>query len=100
MAADDISQRGTQGVSDLVEVIREMSRGNDDAAKKFGLTPRQLQIVAAVVAGHGNRDIARQLSISEDTVKHHLTQIFARTGVANRLELAIFALQHQLAARN
>jgi DNA-binding NarL/FixJ family response regulator len=83
-----------QTVTDLVELVREAPR--QTSANKFGLTARQLEIVATVVAGLANRDIARKLSISEDTVKHHLTQIFAKTGVSNRLELALFAMHHQL----
>jgi two-component system, NarL family, nitrate/nitrite response regulator NarL len=86
-----------QTVTDLVQLVRELSgTPRPMSSNKFGLTPRQLQIVAAVVAGLSNRDIAKKLSISEDTVKHHLTQIFAKAGVSNRLELALFAMHHQL----
>jgi two-component system, NarL family, nitrate/nitrite response regulator NarL len=90
-----------QTVTDLVDLIREMSGPAKSAShnNKFGLTARQLEIVAAVVAGMTNRDIARKLSISEDTVKHHLTQIFSRTGATNRLELALFAMHHELGKR-
>jgi DNA-binding NarL/FixJ family response regulator len=87
-----------QTVTDLVELVRELSGPPKPTSfNRFGLTARQLEIVAAVVAGLANRDIAKRLSISEDTVKHHLTQIFAKTGVSNRLELALFAMHHQLA---
>jgi two-component system, NarL family, nitrate/nitrite response regulator NarL len=90
-----------QTVTDLVELVRELSGSpRQSPSNKFGLTPRQLEIVSAVVAGLANRDIARKLSISEDTVKHHLTQIFSKTGVSNRLELALFAMHHQLGRNN
>jgi FixJ family two-component response regulator len=49
-----------------------------------------------IVAGYANRDIASKFAISEDTVKHHLTNIFNKTGASNRLELALFALHHRL----
>jgi two-component system, NarL family, nitrate/nitrite response regulator NarL len=62
------------------------------------LTRREAQVVAAVVSGASNRDIAAQLSISLDTVKHHLANIFDKTGVGSRLELAVFALYHGLAS--
>jgi two-component system, NarL family, nitrate/nitrite response regulator NarL len=89
-----------QTVTDLVELLRDMSGpARPTLVSKFGLTARQLEIVSAVVAGLTNRDIAKKLSISEDTVKHHLTQIFARTGASNRLELALFAMHHQLGKR-
>jgi DNA-binding CsgD family transcriptional regulator len=62
----------------------------------FGLTPRELQIVSSVVHGLANGDIALRFSISVKTVKHHLTNIFDKVGVSNRLELALFAVQHRL----
>lgn len=64
--------------------------------QQFGLTSRELDIVAAVRRGDSNRAIARRLALSEDTVKHHLTSVFDKTGVASRLELAVFAMQYGL----
>ncbi len=52
--------------------------------------------MAAIVSGFSNREIARKLAISEDTVKHHLTNIFDKVGAYNRLELALFAIHHGL----
>lgn len=66
-------------------------------ATDYNLTRRESQIVAAVVNGASNKDIAEQLSISLDTVKHHLAHVFDKTGVGSRLELAVFALYHGLA---
>jgi len=63
-------------------------------AARYRLTPRETQIVAAVADGSSNKDIASQLTISEDTVKHHLSNIFDKVGVHSRLELAVFALYH------
>jgi DNA-binding NarL/FixJ family response regulator len=62
----------------------------------FGFTSRQLEIVSALAAGASNRDIAKQLSISATTVKYHLSHMFDKAGVSNRVELALFALQHRL----
>ena len=62
----------------------------------FSLTARQLQIVAEVVAGCCNKDIAEKLSISDQTVKNHITAIFDKVGVSTRLELALFARDHEL----
>jgi DNA-binding NarL/FixJ family response regulator len=64
--------------------------------KAFRLTPRELQIIATVVAGYPNKEIAQQFSISEDTVKHHLSSVFDKLGVSNRLELALFAINQRL----
>jgi two-component system nitrate/nitrite response regulator NarL len=65
----------------------------------FGLTARQLTIVQEVVAGATNRDIATLLKMREDTVKHHLSSIFDKCGVSNRVELAMFAVNHGLLKR-
>lgn len=61
----------------------------------FGLTPRERQIVKLLVNGCcANKEIAAACGISEKTVKHHLTNIFDKVGVSNRLELTVFALYH------
>jgi len=56
------------------------------------LSERERQIAYAVARGLKNRDIAEQLSISENTVKRHLQSIFGKTGARDRLELAVLAL--------
>lgn len=85
---------GPDAVSDLVEVLKRLA----DAAgeRRYGLTPRELEIIAAVVSGSSNRDIATRFSISEQTVKHHLTSIYDKLGVSTRLELALFALKQRI----
>jgi DNA-binding NarL/FixJ family response regulator len=86
-------------VTNLVSVLKELMA--EDVAKPrntFGLTPRELDVVRNVVQGGTNRDIATALGISEETVKRHLTNAFDKTGVSNRLELALFAMHHQLVA--
>jgi len=64
----------------------------------FGLTGRELEIVSIVLRGGPNKEIARACGISEKTVKRHLTNIFDKLGLSNRLELAVFALEHRLIA--
>jgi two-component system, NarL family, nitrate/nitrite response regulator NarL len=89
---------GRESVVDLLEALHSQISPRTDAtpSKEFGLTPRELQIIRAVVAAYGNKEIAEKLAISEKTVKHHLTNIFDKVGVSNRLELALFALHHGL----
>jgi DNA-binding NarL/FixJ family response regulator len=90
---------GRQEVSDLVAALRGLlPTGADERQRSFGLTKRELEIVAAIVEGCTNRDIAQKFTLSEDTVKHHLTHIFDKLGVSNRLELAMFAVNHRLLA--
>ena len=57
------------------------------------LTSRELQIVSAIVDGETNKAIAERFGLSGNTVKHHLTRVFDKLGVGNRLELAILALR-------
>ncbi len=60
------------------------------------LTPREGEIVELVTQGFRNREIADKLSISEQTVKNHLQNIYDKLGVSDRLELALYALHHKL----
>ena len=89
---------GHESVSNLVNVLRQFVPRQVEAERKktFGLTPRELEIVAVIVAGYTNKEVAQKFSISEDTVKRHLTNIFDKLGVSNRLELALFALKNSL----
>ena len=66
------------------------------AKQPFGLTPREREVIALVVAGDPNKEIARKCAVSEETVKHHLTRIFDKVGASNRLELAMLATQKGL----
>jgi DNA-binding CsgD family transcriptional regulator len=59
--------------------------------KKFGLTPRELEIVSVIVAGYSKKEIAEHFKISENTVKNYLLRIFDKVGVATRLELVLRA---------
>lgn len=89
---------GRESVSDLVATLRDLMPTSAEQArqKSFGLTPRELEVVSAIVAGYTNKDIAQKFTISEQTVKHHLTNIFDKLGVSTRLELALFAVNHHL----
>lgn len=89
---------GRESVSDLVRALRSVASPAEGGIRPrdFGLTPRELEIVTMVVAGYSNPDIAQRCSISEQTVKHHISNIFDKLGVSNRLELALFAVNHRL----
>jgi DNA-binding NarL/FixJ family response regulator len=63
---------------------------------RFGLTRREAQIIGALVDGQTNKDIANTFGISEYTVKHHLTSVYDKLGVYNRVELVLFAMNHGL----
>ncbi len=88
---------GHQNVSDLIDFLRNADpKPSARSSSGFRLTRRQIEIIAAIVDGYTNKEIAKKLSISEQTVKHHLTSIFEKVGVTNRLELAILAMHRRL----
>ena len=89
---------GRESVANLVQYLRTLvdSSSNESRKKKFGLTPREFEVISAVVAGYANKEIAEYFKISEDTVKHHLSNIFDKVGVSTRLELALFAVNQSL----
>ena len=100
--------------ADLVECIRQVSRGQRfvqranlttmqaqdavGARVRDRLTPKEMQIVALIVQGCKNKDIARQLGTKEQVIKNYLRGIYDKTGVSDRLELALFTIHHQVLA--
>lgn len=68
----------------------------DDAVRQ--LTARELEVISLVGEGLKNKQIADRLSISESTVRHHLTSILKKVEVSDRLELLIYAYQNNLVA--
>ncbi len=90
---------GGKRVVNLVGALHDlMQQAAVPERKTYGLTPRELEVVGSIVEGCSNRDIAKQFGLSEETVKRHLSNIFDKTGVSTRLELALFAIAHQLVA--
>src|SRR5690242_13429940 len=89
---------GREPLSNLMQYLRGLMDASSKISrqKRYGLTPRELEIISAVVAGYANKDIAEHFKISEDTVKHHLSNIFDKVGVSTRLELALFAVNQSL----
>lgn len=85
-------------VTDLLETARPLIQSSRAAggAHTCGLTRREREVLTLVAAGYTNKDIARHCAVSEETVKHHLTRMFDKAGVANRVELAMFATERGL----
>lgn len=96
---------------DLVECIRHVSEGRRyvplsnlrsiDAQDAVGarvrdrLTPKELQIVALIIQGYKNRQIADELHTKEQVIKNYLRSIYDKSGVSDRLELALFTIHHR-----
>ncbi len=83
--AEELSHIGTEG--DPISTRQEN-----------GLTERELEIVRLVASGYKNKEVGATLAISERTVKTHLTNIFQKLGVRDRVGLVMYALRHNLTA--
>jgi two-component system nitrate/nitrite response regulator NarL len=83
--------------------LSELSRASaakktdPETAKVASLTEREREVISLIGEGLKNKQIASRLFISETTVRHHLTSVFDKLGVSDRLELIIYAYQHGLA---
>ena len=90
---------GRESVSEVVELLQRLLPRTTSALTRvsFGLTPREREVVAAITAGFSNSEIAHRLGLSPQTVKHHVTSIFDKLGVSNRMEVILFAVSHHLA---
>lgn len=89
--------------SAIARVLRGLSSGNGDSsgdiddARIASLTERERNVIAVIGEGLKNKQIAERLFISETTVRHHLSSIFEKLGVSDRLELLVYAYRHKLA---
>ena len=87
-----------ESVGMLIEALRESLAHVDvpRSPKDFGLTRREVDIIAKIADGRSNKEVGEEFAISERTVKHHLTNIFGKVGVSSRLQLALFAVNQHL----
>jgi DNA-binding NarL/FixJ family response regulator len=85
-------------LNQLTRARSEDAQAESESSRISLLSDRERQVVALVGAGCRNREIARRLSISEITVRHHLSSIYSKLGVSDRLELTIYAYRYGLAS--
>jgi DNA-binding NarL/FixJ family response regulator len=112
---DSVLFRGVTG-NTLLETLHRVASGESQTAASFSpappdeidsvgervlerLTPKELQIVSLVVEGQRNKEIAERLSCKEQVVKNYMRTIFDKTGVSDRLELALFTVHHPALAK-
>ena len=90
----------TEQMGYVIDALTSPSPARVLNAKGEGLlTTREEQLVNLVAEGIGNRGIAEQLGIKENTVKKSLMRIYDKLGVSNRVELVLYALTHRRAER-
>ena len=85
---------GREVVTSLVDYLHGLTQSAEGKAEHrlLNFTPREQEIISAILKGSANKEIAAKLSISEETVKRHLSNIFDKADVSNRLELAIWSM--------
>lgn len=116
-------QAGVRGIvhrdvstQDLLKSIRMARRGESFVQKRLvagaggfesdmvaervrdRLTPKELKILGLILQGYKNKEIAEELKNSEQVIKNYLRSIFDKTGVSDRLELALFTMHHKILA--
>jgi DNA-binding NarL/FixJ family response regulator len=82
----------------MLNGLRQGTAQNPDQARQATLTQREKKIIQIILAGHGagNKILATRLFISEHTLRNHLSSIYHKLGVCNRLELYVYATRHRL----
>ena len=97
----------------LVDCVRKVARGetwvqdvavpselteNDMVGLRVRdrLTAKELRIVALIVQGYKNKEIASQLGTTEQVIKNYLRNVYDKIGVSDRLELALFTIHHRI----
>lgn len=89
-----------QRTANVMQILQQLSSEERAQSKNnYGLTDREMEVVRLVCEGLGNKEIADRLQIAGETVKRHMTNIFNKVGMSSRLELALFAIDHQLVER-
>ena len=114
MGAEGVIFRNVTG-TELVLAVRRVAQGesyvpespltqvaseNDmvGARVRDRLTPKELRIVALIVQGYKNKEIAQQLGTTEQVIKNYLRNVYDKIGVSDRLELALFTIHHKILA--
>ena len=97
----DCVRHVVQGEHDVRAVGIELPGSDEDTVGsrvRDRLTPKELKIVALIVQGCKNKEIAGRLSTTEQVIKNYLRSIYDKTGVSDRLELALFTIHHRILA--
>jgi DNA-binding NarL/FixJ family response regulator len=81
----------------MIQEINKPSMVDPELSKIESLTDREREVIALIGEGLKNKQVGERLFISETTVTHHLSSVFSKLEVSDRLELIIYAFRHGLA---
>jgi DNA-binding NarL/FixJ family response regulator len=85
-----------QGVRWVMEAFRNQTNRPAGSRPKVQLTPKETLIVSCVTQGMKNKEIALRVGTTEQVVKNYLRKVYDKLGVADRLELALYCLNHHV----
>src|ERR1039458_6230027 len=86
----------SQGVRWVMEAYRNQNNRPTGSRPKVQLTPKEMLIVSCVTQGMKNKEIALRVGTTEQVVKNYLRKVYDKLGVADRLELALYCLNHHV----
>ena len=90
--------KGESWVQDVRSLADTSESDQVGARVRDRLTPRELSIVALIVQGYKNKEIAARLGTTEQVIKNYLRNVYDKVGVSDRLELALFTIHHRILA--
>ena len=98
VAAGATAARGEAAVSPsaaaaLVDRLRDRGRDDTQAPDAFDLTAREIDVLRLIASGKDNAQIGVELSISPKTVKNHISNIFTKLDIENRVQAAVYAVR-------
>lgn len=90
--------KGETWIQDTQETKETLENDLVGARVRDRLTAKELKIVALIVQGYKNKEIATQLGTTEQVIKNYLRNVYDKIGVSDRLELALFTIHHRILA--
>jgi ATP/maltotriose-dependent transcriptional regulator MalT len=92
----DAARASFDGLGAAPDVARVEALARHPTRDRYGLSPRELEVLRLLASGKSNREIAHSLVISEHTVARHMQHIFTKLGVTSRTTAVAFAFEHDL----
>jgi two-component system nitrate/nitrite response regulator NarL len=81
------------------KLMREVRAGSSPAPANNALSPREREILRHLAKGASNKEIARALDVAESTVKIHVQHILRKLNLSSRVQAAVWAIEHGVAAK-